>query len=529
MTPQRTPVALLVAVVLASALLYGLTVTNLITQDSITYAASAVRAGLAGWLHPHHLIYNVLLAGALRLFGTLRPDDAALAVMQGFNVVASAIGVGAMLALLMRLGLARGRALLTTALFATSNGYWLYSSQIEVYNLAVLFALLALFSYVVATERERSSPRWTVIGIVASALALLSHQTAIFLLFGFGVHGLFLLRGRERAVRLATYVVAPLALVGVLYLCAAWYVTGELGPAGVLRFATSYAHTGQWGIVSAKNFVKAPVGLLSGFIAVGEGVTSLAPGAIAPLEIAAILLFLAGAALLLWALVRRRAEDAVERRHRALLVVLSAWLVAHAAFVWWWHPANIEFWIIAVPALLVAAAIAWPCVERAGRLAYAGMATMLVAQLVANVPPIIEGTTAASPRIDAARSVARLTRERDLLLVTSHPGMVGFYQYYSDADLLFPFPAALGDAGTIDRSLDSLSTRVDDVLHRRARVVLEGDPMLVPGSDELRPDAERQAIERWLNRYEWAQQSVGGGSVLVLERPSTSGPAIERL
>src|SRR5687767_12803554 len=88
-TDRRADFVIPLVAALLFAGLYALTVTNHITQDSITYAASAVRGGLASWLHPHHLVYNVLLAGVVRIVGTTAANEAALATMQGFNVIVS--------------------------------------------------------------------------------------------------------------------------------------------------------------------------------------------------------------------------------------------------------------------------------------------------------------------------------------------------------------------------------------------------------------------------------------------------------
>jgi hypothetical protein len=508
-TSVRRSLPLVLGSSILALVLYSATTTAMITQDSITYAGSAANGELARLLHPHHLGYNLIMAAALRLAGLHGTSMASLHLLQWVNIVIAACAVGTMAQVLIALGATRRRALKATAVFATANGVWLYSSQIEVYLMATLFCLTSLLIYLA----DRGTRTWpSILGTLSCTLALLSHQTAIFFVFGVAAQIIVTTTERERLRRLIVYVATPLVIIGALYLGAAWYVTGTLGPRGVWMFATEYAHTGQWGAISAKSFLKAPYGFVSAFVAIDH----ISLRTMTPVTVIGMILFAAAAIAALVAVSRGRAGRLSART--SISPLLAVWAVSHAAFVWWWHPSNIEFWIIAVPIVLLAFETLAP---REGatfsRLAAIALELAVVAQLALNTPSITEASRGPNRRMVIAQTISARTRPGDVLVITSHPGMIGYYQYFSPARLLYPFPARTSpDSGAVARTLDSLGEVVRETTAKGRRVMLEGDPLLLPGSSKPRPEPERATIAAWVGAHAGVREQIGRESVLVL-------------
>lgn len=498
--PPRRPLLVAMAVSAVAMLLYAASMTNLLTQDSMTYAVTALRGSFADLLHPHHMIYDVLLAGVLAVTGADRPGEGTLHALQAFNVLVSAIAIGVMFRLLLSLGLSTARSVLLSSVLALSNGFWMYSSQIEVYNLASLSCMITLLMYL---WRDRG--RWAEwSGACAIVLAMLSHQTAVFFAIGLLVQLLARHSGAERRRLVATFIVAPGIFVAGLYMWAAWFVTGHLGPRGIWLFATSYAHTGQWGSVSSKSFLKAPYGFVSAFVQID----GLRPGYLPIASIAGLLLLFAAviAAVVAVVAIMRRRGTVTQRRD--LRPLLFTWLLTHALFVLWWHPSNIEFWILVVPIVVLLIAIAEPGERKEkSRWAFAAAPLLLVAaQLAMNVGGVVEGTSAVSERDTLARGVASLVGDEDLVVVASHPAHVPYIRFYSGATVSFPFPVVepgTSDTATIRESTEQLTDEARRALSRGGQILIVGNPLLIPGSTQPRSSDEQLLINRWLERFKW--------------------------
>ena len=504
------PQCVLVAVTAAG--LYWATFTNAITQDSISYAASAIKGGLADWLHPHHILYDALLACIARVTGATEQNLQSLRVLQGLNLLLSASAAGVFFGVVRRLSGGRRSDYLLAALFVLSNGFWLYSSQIEVYNVSVLCILGTLLALV--SEEQTGSQSW-IAPVITSTLALTFHQTSIFFTIALAMYGAFAYRNRERNYFLLRYTVVPLAIVGLLYVAAAWYVVGSPSPGTVWEYMTTYAHVGQWGRVEGKNFLKSLFGFVNSFLAIDQirdgGLTlSLGVG---------MIVFGLGAGALLYSF-RLRAID--RYRTRRYLGILIPWFVLHAVFVWWWYASNIEFWIAMIPCVLLtyASALGARLAESRGfrSLTMAGLACIVIAQTITNLGPIWRDRSEPSARVQTAVQLANGVSERDLVLITTHPGLVPFVQFFATGSVayLFDLPGRSQVAESLEHMAD-LSRAIRETVGRGGRVIVEGDVMRTTylGKSASVTEDDRE-VQQWLRRFEWRDSTLGTVPVSIM-------------
>jgi 4-amino-4-deoxy-L-arabinose transferase-like glycosyltransferase len=166
----------------------------------------------------------------------------------------------------------RRAAILAAALTATNPLFVWYSQEARAYALFVFFVALAMWCWLRA-ERDLS-PRWLAGFAAASALALLSHYFAIFLV---APMALWLLRRRERLA-----VVAP-ALLAIAA------VGGALVPLALAQGGHGAQWIGSWALVSRLEAI--PQYYLTGYTgaALGHGI-----------ELAMALPLLAGIGFALW-------------------------------------------------------------------------------------------------------------------------------------------------------------------------------------------------------------------------------------
>jgi hypothetical protein len=316
------------------ACLYGATLTNHLTGDSIQYAY-AVLARTDHLLHPHHLFYHGLMALGVAAFGSHGSDvDRDLRVMEALNALLSVAGVLVFYAICRRLGQGRLRASLFALLFGLSSAYFAYTSQIEVYNITCLCLGLAILGLVPAP-----GGRQRLLVAVGYFLAMGFHQMAIFFAPAILAAEWAVGRGRDFWRRAALSLGAPLVAIGACYAIAG-LALGFRDPRQLYRWLTLYQHLGFWGQGSLS------VRTLRDFAA-GAG-KALLDVTYEPEWMLALM----GICLLVYCGMHR---DALSRPgpHRRLLVALLLWLVPFAVFLTWWHAENVESWIVACLGSLV--------------------------------------------------------------------------------------------------------------------------------------------------------------------------------
>ncbi len=329
-------------------LLYRLTLTSVHTYDALSYILDVDRKPWAELFHPHHLAYGPLGALIRHTALALGWVGSAERLLQAANALAGALGVALFSGLCawsvpagsLKRPLAAG---LGGLLLGSGYAYWYYAVEVEVYTIAALLLIAALW-LMLALARRPSLQLAAALGLL-QGLAVLFHQTNVLLS---GPASLALLLGvantqparppwRDPAAlrRLGWLAIAyalPLALVvGGAYLGVGLLVSGFRTWGDLSAWAAGYTRSGFWGgPVDATNLVLLGQGLAQSLAQPGGGLIGI-------VMLVTLLLSLGG--------LRRAAPGAV--------AIILSWLVLYGAFFFWWEPENIEFWIASMPPLLL--------------------------------------------------------------------------------------------------------------------------------------------------------------------------------
>ena len=209
------------------------------TGDAWYYAACA-RWGQELW-QPHHLLYNGIGWGWLRVVGAAGPAPAGLAALPWLQAL-NALAYGSCLLALGRLlpwaGVARAAVPAWLLLVGSCFGMLRFATENEAYIQPLLLALLASLAWARALRAEKSAGRWLLLAGLLAVLACLVHQLLVWWWLGL-LLGLRPWRGRPAAVR-ALWYLAPAILVPLAYALAA---PGGVG--GMVRFALHDYLTGS--------------------------------------------------------------------------------------------------------------------------------------------------------------------------------------------------------------------------------------------------------------------------------------------
>jgi hypothetical protein len=359
---------------------YTLTLSSVpaLTHDSLTYLQAITDGGLGLW-HPHHLVYNAIGAGWLRLARSFGVVSDGLKVVAWIN---SALGAtcAVLCYALLRDRARAGRVVALAGMLgaAVSFGLWFYSVSVEVYVLPLTLLLAAVYVLL--------SPRLTTRHVLAvgllNGLAVLGHQVHVL----FATVVLFVLLSKYRQVGMATlrrwvlgYAAVASAVVVAAYGLVLALVVKPHSAAEANSWFTRYAGNDEFWVMpgpstlprAAFGVSRAVVGghFLFRFGWVQDRLASAMPGKSLTdesflvrqlwpgLALLLVLTAVAGGVLLVTVLVRGivRRRD-VPRPTRPLLGALVAWLVTYTLFFLLWEPTNVEFWIPQVTCLWLVAA-----------------------------------------------------------------------------------------------------------------------------------------------------------------------------
>lgn len=544
---------------------YTLTLSSVpaLTHDSLTYLQS-IHDGGAGLWHPHHLVYNAIGAGWLRLARSFGVVSDGLKVVAWIN---SALGaLSAVLCYLLLRDRARaGRtlALAGTLGAAVSFGFWFYSVSVEVYLLPLTLLLAATYVLV--------SPRLTTRHVLAvgvlNGLAVLGHQVNVM----FATVVLAVLAARYREVGKATVrrwflvwagaaslvVVTGYGLVMALVVkphsgaeARSWftrYATGDEfwvtpGPSTLPRaaFGVGRAIVGGHFLFRFEWVRDRLATALPGKSLADESflVRQLWPGLALALAVSAAV----GAGVLVVVLARgiRRRRD-VPPPARSVLRALVVWVVTYSLFFLVWEPTNVEFWIPQVTCMwLIAAAlsarapaadsagVAAPAgtapeetggrrrPERWGPLLLAGAALIGVANMAGSILPAVDSANDVySYRFRALGTVVGVG---DAVVVDRPYLTTGYNRRHTGATAIpaEPYAATVGPIDPADLfTPESVLFQVEYVLNQGHRVAVEPEIVDDPVSDE--GEETGKLLEDVYGDYWYRVEPAPGVEWLVIE------------
>lgn len=307
------------------------------TGDSISYAWAAREGSFL--FHPHHLVFSAAVRAVYLMIGWATGFWDILIAGQLHNVCFAALGLFAVFWLGWRYLGSPLVGLLGALFLASTNGFQIFATQIEVYVPALSCLILAtafLFT-------EKQTP-WSLVLVATSwSLGTLYHQTGV--LFAVPLLALFLVRRGGPAWRRAigTTLLAGGATLAA-YIFAYLNTPHSLGATkGFLEFCLWYAHEGSsdWGS-TAHLSLRGMEQLLSSQWRALSSVPSVRIGTA----------LVAGAVLVLFAALFTPARFT---RQKTLLRFALVWLSSYGLFFWWWLPVEVEFCILMSAPLALAA------------------------------------------------------------------------------------------------------------------------------------------------------------------------------
>ena len=384
-----------VAVFLIAALVYTLTLSSYSAEaeDVLRYVHEVSQDDPALWLHPHHLLFNVVHRGFYAVWQGLGYPGTAGWPMQVLNLLGGALALALLAALLVRLRLGAGLALLAAAFTGVSFAFWHYAVTPDTYILPLALALFVLQRALALLQSERGRD-WLLLGLGMALMVLLHQQHALFASVLTLSLGLALVTrqppgpARWRCLRpLLLASGGAVALIVASYLLAGVGVLGYRTPTTLLNWMLGYARTDiyhQWGHWSATGPLQALVGasraLLGGHAlyaheALADGLVRLFPAKVLVEERYLVAAWGAGQRALAWTLLasvvpvalalvlrlvtRRAPPGAADGGADRTWVRRTAWAVVgvYTLFNIWWEPLNPEFWIFPLPFLVMVAAL----------------------------------------------------------------------------------------------------------------------------------------------------------------------------
>ena len=341
------------------------------TYDGMVFAARVENVHVHFWdlFHPHHLLYT-FLGHLLFLWGKSHGATwDGLVTLQFMDLAIGICGVGIAFHLLVRETNNRPVAALTALGLAFSYSYWYFSTSPGV---RIFAAVTPLFAWYVLTYLKDFKPWFGLLVGSAHALAVLGHQTNLYLLPAF-LGGIWCLGEKSvwdrlkaslyYSLALAAEVLAVYGFVGK-YACSrttyskwvTWILSyshipgwprGNFGPSGIAmaKYGTSQAF--MMTAVPAKAICRnLPDTLLQAL----SGPVTPTGGTDTPMLVTfqdAQFFFQWGLFILLGFLLAR--PDIFFKRHRQALWVALFWLLPFVPFFIWWDPDNIEFWVTTTP------------------------------------------------------------------------------------------------------------------------------------------------------------------------------------
>jgi hypothetical protein len=320
--------------------LYVLSLVQIHTFDALSYAYAA-KVGLRRaeiFLHPHHLIYNPLSFCIYKIGLYLGWKWDIILILQLTNIFYSILSL-LIFSKLLRQYVDFITSILMVLILTFSNGFWLFSVEVEVYALSTLFIISTAYLILLPVKIKYFEIKVSLV----LGISILAHQLNI-LFFLVIAAGIILQEdvAVKKLKRLFSIAIITIIFVTLPYAIAV-ILLGYQSPENIIYYLTTYVQLGQWGQWGQWdpiNLVKAMVGFSKALINIDSILIVLKILAISFLGIVVLFVYLK--------------SFKIQKKTAAICTV---WFLAYALFITWWEPHNFEFWIITLPPTLIVSAI----------------------------------------------------------------------------------------------------------------------------------------------------------------------------
>lgn len=433
--------------------LYLATLSNNYSSDAMAFVTMATEgpAGSSIFVQAEHLFYPAVPWLWYKTWGLLGYSDGALRPLQALNSVAGATGVtlfSLSLSLMLRDKPARPLLSVLGALtLGASYSYWFHSTEAEDQIISISFVIASLL--VVVMSKSRPNLRGGAALVVTASLAALFHATAVLTLPA-------LLVGLQGWRRRIGFLVGVGLILLVSYLAVGAAALGFRSAADFWQWASSAPAKGVWGRVRPDNLAEAARTLGTSVLYSGNFPNLVGTPQDSPISPLVTVATIVGAITVVGYGVYRW------RRTGWCFPVALAWLAAVTAFNLYWAPADIQFWIAAVAAIIMLSTMAWADLvesRRAWRSPLLGLAATAVAVVFAG-----NLFGAMSPRNDLSKNEGYATavclRDKtgasDLIVTPGWDWASSYLPYFAQREVVSLVDAYLMEARGSRERLDAL-------------------------------------------------------------------------
>ncbi len=317
------------------------------TYDGMVFASRVENDHVSLWdlFHPHHLLYT-FLGRMVFLWGRAHGANwDGLVALQFMDLAVGLSGVLITFHLLVRETGNRLLASLTSLGLAFSFSYWYFSTSPGV---RIFASVTPLFAWYVLTYLKNQKPWFGLAVGSAHALAVLGHQTNLYLGPAFLV-GIWCTGNKSFAERFKTTLCYLFALgfwVLAVYGFVGRFACDRTTYAKWISWILAYSRIPGWprGNFGPSGFAMAKFGTLNAFLGSAYSFRTM----FAPLTIQnAQTIFRCSLIVILGFLILRL--DLFWKYHRQSLCFFLLWLLPFVPFFIWWDPDNIEFWVTMTP------------------------------------------------------------------------------------------------------------------------------------------------------------------------------------
>jgi hypothetical protein len=317
------------------------------TYDGMVFASRVENDHARLWdlFHPHHLLYT-FLGRMVFLWGKAHGATwDGLATLQFMDIAIGLSGVLIAFHLLVRETGNRLVAALTALGLAFSFSYWYFSTSPGV---RIFASVTPLFAWYVLTYLKDHKPWFGLVVGSAHALAVLGHQTNLYLGPAF-LAGIWCISNKSLMERLKASLYYLFALgfwVLAVYGFVGRFACNRTTYAQWISWILSYSRIPGWprGNFGPGGFAMAKFGTMKAFLVGASPFRAMSD----PFTLQnAQTIFQYGLLVLLIFLVIRL--DIFWKYHRQALCFFLLWLLPFVPFFIWWDPDNIEFWVTTTP------------------------------------------------------------------------------------------------------------------------------------------------------------------------------------
>lgn len=308
------------------------------TGDSLHYAYAA-RTGI-DMFHPHHLLYTPIVHLLFRAFSVVFESCDVIFAAQFHNIIWAAVAVVALYFIVRHLLGSSLFGILAAICLLVCQGFWIYSTQVEVYIPAIGCVMLLLVILVVRGNANLTTRQTVGISLLL-AMAVL-YQQAIVLLCIPLVYYFIATQGRQGLKPLAAILSIAGAIVLSTYIIVFISIGEDATIVEFLRFCLSHFENPTWG--TFKHY--SVNGVVSLFNSQAWDIVSI-PGTTVSYQAAIFSTFIAF--LSVWNIVQIVKHAQYDKLRGFMLI----WLIVHLLYFLWWHPWRENLIVMLIPLLLL--------------------------------------------------------------------------------------------------------------------------------------------------------------------------------